>query len=108
MVSSDAIYALTILEQIPITTNMNINSKKYEKRYKDEATRIIYEYRGTSPTEVEARNKQLKKLLLNYLKTMEIENKVGLFQGEYDANENRIKWKKIKIDNNNNLIETPC
>jgi hypothetical protein len=53
-------------------------------------------------------NKQLKKLLLNYLKTMEIENKVGLFQGEYDANENRIKWKKIKIDNNNNLIETPC
>ncbi len=108
MVSSDAIYALTLLEQIPITTNMNLNSKEYEKMFILDAINILDDFRGTSPEQIDARNTQLKKLLFNYLKKMGIDNKVGLFQGEYDANENRIKWKKIKIDNNNNLIETPC
>lgn len=58
------------------------------------------------------RKDKLQKLILGLMKKYNLDNKVGLFEGDSftEPGENlpTINWTRKTLDNNGILIETPC
>lgn len=114
MASNEGIFAITILEATPWNAELETKLKEFEKYYINRCDYIIANY--TTMT-AQQRKDYLEKMFLQGLKDKGLENKIGLFEGEVE-NENdpninnyNIKWtqktlKKVLLGYN--VKETPC
>jgi len=111
MASDEGIFAITILE--PINTNiLSMNAwLDFIVEMKEDEKKII-ENENYSPNR---RKKELQLLLLNKVKKMGLENKIGLFEGKQinldntNINTFAVNWtrKTLSLDNKE-IIPTPC
>ncbi|CAM3824219.1 hypothetical protein FLGE108171_15875 [Flavobacterium gelidilacus] len=112
MASNEGIFAINIIDSSPFTAVQRDFLFKWKKRFEDEAKEIISIWNTEN-----ARKNALQKMFLQGLKDAGLENKIALFEGEIenendpDINNFNIKWsrKTIKKTWANTLIETePC
>ena len=114
MASNEGIFAISILESIPWTAELEAKLKEFEKFYKKESKNIVNNY--TTMTALQRKN-FLEKMFLKGLSEYGLENKVGLFEGEVEnetdpnINNYNIKWTRKtlkKVFLGYNVQASPC
>jgi len=107
MISNEGIFAITLLEPISSAEIPLITQKwgKFSEDYEQDAKDVIEDY-TLSPTE---RKEAMEKMFLKGLKTLGIENKIGVFEGKVtNVNGiNNLKWTR-KTLNGNTVTKSPC
>jgi len=107
VVTNEGIFALTLLESVQTTPAIKAALKKFEENYESDALKIIGNFTLTPPQ----RKKAMQELMLTHLKKMNLENKVGLFEGETTPgvlNSVNIKWTRKTLDSNGELEGKSC
>lgn len=100
MLSNEGIYIVTILEPITWNADLAMKFKIFEKSYIETFRFIVDNYPDMN---TESRKKYLEKIFLLELKKIGLENKIGLFEGEIenendpDINNYTINWTRKKL-----------
>lgn len=107
-ISDEGIYALTILEPLILDYNLQMMWPNFEQQYKNLSTKIIAD--TMEANEIGNRKVRMQKMLLNLLKDLGLENKIGLFEGTVDNSGSapKINWQRKKSDASGNLIPENC
>ena len=115
MISNEGIFAITILEPINWDNDLENKINEFESYYYEKSRFIVNNYQDMTPT---SRKKYLEKMFLLGLKEFNLDNFIGLFEGEV-ANENatnindyEINWTKKTLKKvfflGYNVEPTPC
>lgn len=111
MISNEGIFAITLLEPLSLTElgQLNPKWKTLNDEYYEQAGQII----TNQNLDANGRKGALQKVLLKFLKNAELENKVGLFEGEVqnEIDSYNINWTKKSLNPTNPSaapVETPC
>lgn len=107
MISNEAIYSLNILDGNIDMATVNINWEKFENNYLKKCNEIIPD----TSLSIAQRNEILQIMMLEGLKTLGLENKVGLFQGNVETTTNgskTINWTRKTISPTKTLLKQPC
>ena len=111
MISDESIFAITLLNPLSPAELGQLNSKwkKIKDKYTEKADVII----KNPNLDTNSRKIALQKMFLTLLKDAELENKVGLFEGEAQDNIDTydIIWTRKSLNPTNpkaDPIETPC
>ena len=111
MLSDNGIFAITITEEFILNATTITTSKwnEFKRNYDKEVLKIS----TNSYYDAEDKKEELQIMLLKQLKEMGLENKVALFEGsienenDLDINNYKINWAQKKL-NKNKLKEIPC
>lgn len=106
MISDEGIFALTILEPFVLPSSFKEEFEEFEKDYKNMADKIISDNRDLDEESIENRKEKLQKLMLNGLKKLGLEDKVGLFEGEFDLD--KLSWRRKKLNTSGNITDENC
>ena len=107
MISNDAIYSLNILDGNIDMGMVNANWAKFKQVYFEKCEEIIPD----TSISLDERNEILQIMMLEGLKTLGLETKVGLFQGNVETTTNgskTIKWTRKTISPTKTLLKQPC
>lgn len=108
VISDEGIFALSILETIDLSL-VSPKWQRFIKNYNDESQTILSNTM-LEQNAVLLRKEKLQKMLLNELKKLGLENKIGLFEGTIDNSSlvPKINWQRKKLDASGNLTNEDC
>jgi hypothetical protein len=116
MISNEGVFAISILDNVPLDANLNVLLAKFKKFYDIKAQDFVNNYPNSTP---DSRKKYLEKMFLKGLKKFGFENKIAFFEGTVENQDNsnvdimNIKWTKKNLEISllgliNTVEPTPC
>lgn len=114
MASNEGLFAITILEPLILDASLELKLKEFEKYYLKKVQYIVDNFINTTPI---SRKKYLEKIFLLGLKEYNLDNNIGLFEGEIEnenatnINDYKINWTKKtlkKVFLGYKVNPTPC
>ena len=114
MISNEGIFAISIIEQITWTTELEEKLKKFNEFYNKKCDILIKNFLDTTPS---SRKNFLQKMFLIGLKDAGLSDKIALFEGTVTdevitgVNVYKINWTRKTLESGflgNTLKSTPC
>ncbi|SHJ74457.1 hypothetical protein [Flavobacterium haoranii] len=109
LISNEGIFCISIIANITQTEIDFYNQKwnKFQNRYETKCVNLMVDFNTYTPNQ---RKEILQKMFLKELEKLQLNDKIGFFEGEVliENGIEKLKWKRKTLNNSGSLVETPC